>query len=65
MGQRHALMRGDFQGLAGHYTEEQVSFATHGMIWRLTASYDRRYARMRATLLRILSSFQLQPGRRR
>lgn len=61
MGQRRPLICGDFKGLVGHWTIEQTTFATPGLVWRLTASYDIRYRKlMRSTLIRILKSFHLR-----
>jgi len=58
-GQLRPVMRGDFKGIAGRWTIEQVTFAAHGYVWHLTASYDVKYKKMRPILIAILSSFKL------
>lgn len=60
MGRRLALVRADFHGLTGRWTEEQTRFKAHGMLWQLTVSYDPRFRRFRPTMLRMLSSFKLR-----
>jgi hypothetical protein len=59
VGQRRPIMRGDFKGIAGRWTVEQVTFSAAGLVWHLTASYDPKFKKVRPTLLRILSSFKL------
>jgi hypothetical protein len=59
MGQREPLMRVDVDGLAGKYSVEQVCLVMKDTVWRLTASYDTKYRRMRAMMLRMLASFRL------
>lgn len=61
LGRQMTLTRADFRGLAGTWVEEQLSFAAGGYSWRLTASYDTRYKRMRSTMLKMLQSFRLHP----
>lgn len=60
MGHRLALIRADFHGLTGRWTQEQVSFQAHGYTWRLTASYAPRFRRLRPVMLRMLSSVKLR-----
>lgn len=64
VGKKMRLFCADFQGLSGAWTEEQVSFIAQGYVWRLTASYDRRYKALRSTMLRMLASFKIRPTER-
>jgi hypothetical protein len=64
MGRRLPLMRGDFHGLVGRWTVEQVSLAACGMVWRLTISYDVRYAKLRSSMVRALQTFTCSTGSR-
>lgn len=59
MGRARTVTRAYFHGLTGKWVEEQVSFAANGYTWRLTASYEPRFKRLRATMLRMISSFKL------
>lgn len=59
-GSRRQMVRADFRGVTGRWTMMQTDFVAHGLVWRLTASYDVRYSKLRGTLMRILRSFQLQ-----
>lgn len=61
-----ALMRADFDGFMGRWRIEQVSFRSHGYVWRLTASYALRFKSLRPVMLRMLQSFKFtqSPTRR-
>jgi hypothetical protein len=59
MGHREALMHADFNSLAGKFSIEQARFAYKGTVWQLTASYERKYRKMRALMLRMLASFRV------
>lgn len=59
-GQHLPIMHAEFQGLNSKWGIDQVTFVAHGMFWRLTASYDRKYRNMRPTMIRILESFRLR-----
>jgi hypothetical protein len=61
MGHREALMHADFNSLAGKFSVEQVRFAYKGTVWQLTASYERKYRKMRSMMLRMLKSFRVNP----
>jgi len=60
VGKRLPLIRGDFHGLAGTWTEERTTFTARGLIWHLTLSYDVRYRNLRRTMLRMIRSFRLR-----
>ncbi|GAC1443451.1 MAG: hypothetical protein NVSMB52_01870 [Chloroflexota bacterium] len=60
MGRKFPLTRADFKGFSGRWAEEQISFVARGYVWRLTASYDLRFKRMRDVMLRMLRSFKLR-----
>lgn len=57
-GAKRTLIRGDFQGIPGRWTVEQVVFADHGHIWHLTASYASRFRNQRPIMLKMLTSFK-------
>lgn len=57
MGHRFPLMRAAFHGLTTNWIEEQVAFASGGYNWRLTASYEPRFVKLRSLMLRMLQSF--------
>ena len=59
MGQREVLMHADFNSLAGKFSIEQARFAYKGTVWQLTASYERKYRKMRPLMLRMLASFRV------
>jgi hypothetical protein len=59
-GQTVPVVQGRFTGVVAHYTLVQVAFTDSGLIWRLTCSYDDRFARLRHMLMRIIRSFQLR-----
>jgi hypothetical protein len=58
MGHRVRLMCADFSSYWGPWRVEQVGFVSHGRFWRLTASYDLKYRRLRSVMLRMLRSFK-------
>lgn len=62
MGRHHAIVRADFDGLTGKWVEEQISFPASGYFWRITASYEPRFRRLRPLMLRMLASFRLTSG---
>lgn len=55
-----SVTRASFHGLAGSWVEEQVSLSAGGYAWRLTASYDTRYEKLRGVMLQMLQSFKLR-----
>jgi hypothetical protein len=57
-GHRRALIRGEFDGMTGHWTEEQVVYSEHGRVWHLTISYDRRFRSQRGIELRMIRHFK-------
>jgi hypothetical protein len=59
MGHRYKLICADFSGFPGKWREEQVTLQSHGWFWRLTASYELRYAKLRGTMLSMLQSFKV------
>ena len=59
-GERVPLVHGDFKGLAGRWTIEEVAFSARGMVWYITASYDLKYRSLRPILLRMMRSFRLR-----
>lgn len=59
MGHNLQLIRSKSDGLVGPWVEERVTFSAGGYTWRLTASYEPRYKRLRPTMLRMLASFKL------
>lgn len=65
-GKRLPLMRADFDGFTGRSRVEQVSFVSHGYVWRLTASYALRFKSLRPVMLRMLQTFKFTraPARR-
>lgn len=58
MGHRRALMSADFVGLVSRWRLEQVVLYAGKRTWRLTASYDRQYRKLRPVMLRMLRSFR-------
>ncbi|MGH2441567.1 MAG: hypothetical protein ACRDFX_00170 [Chloroflexota bacterium] len=60
MGKRRKLTEANFVGLASKWTEDQVTFVARGYTWRLTASYEHRFRRLRPMMLRMLASFRLK-----
>lgn len=63
-GKRSPLIASHFRGIAAHWTMEQTTFVNRGIVWRITASYEDRFRRLRPTLLRMLRSFRLSPNGR-
>ncbi|HZS93516.1 MAG TPA: hypothetical protein VFA78_01865 [Chloroflexota bacterium] len=59
MGRHRQVIRGDFRGISGRWSIEQVDFRSKGWSWHLTASFDPRYKKMLPTLLHILRSFRI------
>ncbi len=58
-GHRMDIVTAHFRGIAAHWTMEQTSFVANGLVWRITASYEDRFRRLRPILLRMLRSFRL------
>jgi hypothetical protein len=61
-GQRRDLIRADFNGYAGKYTIEEVSFVASGYCWRLSISYAHKFKYLRPLMLRMIQTFKLNPG---
>jgi hypothetical protein len=61
-GQRRDLMRADFNGYAGKYTIEEVTFVASGYCWRLSISYAHKFRYLRSLMLRMIQTFKLNPG---
>ena len=59
-GHRYRLTCADFSGFPWEQSEQQVTFQSHGWFWRLTVSYDKRYTKLRATMVKMLHSFKAQ-----
>lgn len=57
-GSRRTLVSGDFHGLAGRWTVEQVVIRDHGKVWHLTASYEHRFRSQRPIMIKMLKSFK-------
>jgi hypothetical protein len=57
-GNRRALIRGSFTGMAGQWTQEQVVFTDHGRVWHLTISYARQFRNQRPIMMKMLRSFK-------
>ncbi len=57
-GTRRTLIRGQFNSIAGRWTEEQVVFPDHGKVWHLTASYASQFHSQRPIMIKMLKSFK-------
>jgi hypothetical protein len=57
MGRRLRLICADYK-VYWSWRVEQVSFVSHGLFWRLTASYDPKFRSLRPVMLRMLRSFK-------
>jgi hypothetical protein len=64
-GHRSPLMRTDYKALVGQWTVERVTFASHGLVWYVSASYEHQYRSLRPQLLRMMHSFKLVVQTRR
>lgn len=60
--QRRPVYQGSFQGPGGRWTEQEICFSAGGYAWRLVASYDVRYKKLRPLMLRMLGTFRLRAG---
>jgi hypothetical protein len=60
LGKKMTFTRADFKAVAGHWTEERVSFVAENMVWHLTMSYDVKFRSARRVMLHMLESFQLR-----
>lgn len=56
---RVSLVRGDFAGLAGHFTIERAGFVACARVWHITLSYATDRPDSRVALLSMLKSFRL------
>jgi hypothetical protein len=56
-GKLRTLTAGDFSGIPGQWTIEQMCFRDAGQVWHLTLSYDHRYRDQRHIMIKILKSF--------
>ena len=61
-GGQRTLTGANFYSFGNHWTVEQVSFAQGGLVWRLSVSYEPRYATMRPVMLKMLQSFVVRTG---
>jgi hypothetical protein len=61
-GRQRTLTAANFNSFGNHWIVEQVSFAQGGLVWRLSASYEPRYATMRPVMVRMLQSFVFRTG---
>ena len=57
MKHRSLMYRANYAGLAGHWTEERLSFAANGYYWHITVSYAYKYRSMRSLMIRMVQSF--------
>jgi hypothetical protein len=61
-GQRRELIRADFNGYAGKYSIEEVTFVANGYCWRLSMSYAHKLKYLRSLMLRMIQTFKLNAG---
>jgi hypothetical protein len=62
-GHSRDIVQGDFSGLLGNRTLQQIVFVSHHNVWYLTMSYEPKYQKLRSTMLKMLRTFRVRTAR--